>query len=288
MIGFLKHMFNRSSADHVLGINERNLKWVYPLNPRKFFALADDKVVTKQILEDAGVPVAKQLAVISSIGEIEEALGTLGHPSCAMKPSKGKGGGGILVLHGTSNGWLKGDRLISTEEVSRHIANIIFGVFSFGAEDRVLIEEKIEPSKVFLGVYPEGVADLRLIYKKRKLLMGMMRIPTAASEGKANLHQGAIGVGVDLETGRLLEGYDGDQHLKKHPDSKVKFAEVSIPNWEKVLEVADKTARCFPLDYLGIDIAFDETKGPLVLEINVRPGLEIQNVNRKGLKVVDR
>jgi len=33
-----------------------------------------------------------------------------------------------------------------------------------------------------------------------------------------------------------------------------------------------------------MDLVVDATRGPLVLEINVRPGLEIQNVNRIGLR----
>jgi len=38
------------------------------------------------------------------------------------------------------------------------------------------------------------------------------------------------------------------------------------------------------LGYLGVDVAIDETAGPLVLELNARPGLSIQNANRCGLK----
>jgi len=38
-----------------------------------------------------------------------------------------------------------------------------------------------------------------------------------------------------------------------------------------------------PLNYVGVDIVIDETDGPLILEINARPGLEIQNINGFGL-----
>jgi D-alanine-D-alanine ligase-like ATP-grasp enzyme len=38
------------------------------------------------------------------------------------------------------------------------------------------------------------------------------------------------------------------------------------------------------IKFLGCDIVLDEQAGPLLLEINVRPGLEIQNVNLAPLK----
>jgi len=38
------------------------------------------------------------------------------------------------------------------------------------------------------------------------------------------------------------------------------------------------------LGYLGVDIVLDRTKGPLILELNARPGLNIQIANKIGLK----
>ena len=45
-------------------------------------------------------------------------------------------------------------------------------------------------------------------------------------------------------------------------------------------------ARCFEaveLGYLGVDIVLDRDLGPLILELNARPGLNIQIANRRGL-----
>ena len=43
--------------------------------------------------------------------------------------------------------------------------------------------------------------------------------------------------------------------------------------------------------YLGIDIALSE-KGPVILEVNARPGIEIQNIANEGmidaLSAIDR
>lgn len=48
----------------------------------------------------------------------------------------------------------------------------------------------------------------------------------------------------------------------------------------------EAAARCDEapgLNYLGVDVVLDEERGPLVMEVNARPGLEIQNVSGFGL-----
>ena len=37
------------------------------------------------------------------------------------------------------------------------------------------------------------------------------------------------------------------------------------------------------LGYLGVDLLLDREKGPLLLELNARPGLAIQMANKSGL-----
>ncbi len=284
MAGRMKWL--KSPSKEVLGINERNLNWVYTRNPRKHFDLANNKVLTKQILIAAGIPVTDQMGTISRIGEIEEKWGQIPKRDCAIKPAHGSGGGGILVVQCGFDGWTKGGKPITEAEIRKHIANIVFGVFSFGSDDVALIEEKIIPHSAITAIYSEGVADLRVIVCDGVAVMAMLRIPTARSQGKANLHQGAIGIGIDMATGRTTTAFTGSDYLHIHPDSKHPLIGIEVPFWTQCIDIALATAAAFPLNYLGIDITFDEYKGPLVLEINVRPGLEIQNVNRKGLKSV--
>jgi hypothetical protein len=38
------------------------------------------------------------------------------------------------------------------------------------------------------------------------------------------------------------------------------------------------------LGYQGIDLVLDRERGPLLLELNARPGLNIQIANREGLQ----
>lgn len=287
MAGIGDFLGNMSRIDErALGINRRNLSLIYPLNPRKHFKLADDKVLTKEILEKAGVPVAASMGVIERVGDISNSWSALARKSCAIKPAKGRGGGGILVLDYCDGAWFKGSREVSEEEIHRHMANIIFGVYSFGSGDKVLIEEKIVPAEEIKAFYKDGVADLRMIVKQGAMLLGMLRIPTDESGGRANLHQGAIGAGIDIHTGAITQLFDGKSHFTHHPNSGVEVTGKYIPHWGEVVSICHRVFDAFPLEYLGIDIAFDENFGPLVLEINVRPGLEIQNVNLQGLKAL--
>lgn len=281
----MKAWWRKSYAD-VLGINERNLSWVYTRNPRAFFELANDKVLTKEILAAANIPVAKQLAVIQRVGEIEAAWGAIDPVSCAIKPAHGSGGGGILVLHRENASWKNNGAVVSESTIHKHIANIIFGVFSFGSDDVALIEEKIVPHDAILRIFNQGVADLRIIVCDNRPIMAMLRIPTLKSGGKANLHQGALGIGVNIETGKTTSAFNGAHYVELHPDSQFPLTNFLVPYWADCLDIAVKTSQSVPLNYLGVDIAFDQNLGPLVLEINVRPGLEIQNVNQLGLKRV--
>ncbi len=277
------------AQENVVGMNERNLSFVYPNNQRKHYPLADDKVLCKEVLHENNIACADTYMIIRSMGNLEAQLTELDkHHKMAVKPAKGSGGGGILILERT--GYLEwktpGGRKIDFDMLRTHLANILFGVYSFGTGDKAIIEYCIEPHPFFLKIYKNGVPDFRIIMYKNVPVLAMVRIPTDMSGGKGNLHLGAIGVGVDMETGLLTEGYYNDTYVSEHPDSNVRFVDEQIPNWKETLALSIQTSKAFPLEYLGIDIVYDEELGPMVMEINVRPGLQIQNVNKVGLNTV--
>lgn len=271
--------------DSVVGINKRNINYIYENNPRRYFPVANDKALTKEYLEKASVPVPDTFFVIRTMGGINEYWEKIIRlKEFAIKPAKGKAGGGILVLERDKDGWLDpSGRLHGPDEIRKHMADIIFGIHSFGLWDKVIIEYRIRQHKFFNAIFPAGVADIRVITHRGVPKMCMARIPTEKSGGKANLHQGAIGVAIDLKTGKLGEGFDKKGYFKKHPDTGVTFYGMKIPLWKKILKMSAAAGNAVPLKYIGVDVVMDEKKGPLVIEINARPGLEIQNVNRKGL-----
>ena len=277
--------------ENVIGMNERNYRIINRLNPREFRNYANDKALCKKVLEENKIPTPMTYCVIEAMRDIEDKISSIEHlEDFVVKPAMGSGGQGILILKKTgSNLWSSpSGELYTRKALVIHVANILFGKFSKRLFDKAIFEYRLIPHSDFQKIFKRGVPDFRIILLNTQPVMAMLRMPTEESDGKANLHAGAIGLGVDLETGRLTRGYNQitDQMVSRHPDSKVLFDGMKLPDWEKTLEISIATAKVFPLNYLGIDIVYDEKFGPMVIEINSRPGMQIQNVNAIGLKKV--
>ena len=112
----------------------------------------------------------------------------------------------------------------------------------------------------------------------------MMRVPTRASGGRANLHQGAIGVGLRIADGFAVRATSKKGGALTHTEEGDPVTGFHVPMWEAVIDTARRAASAVPLQYIGVDVVLDAGLGPIVMELNVRPGLEIQNVNRRGMR----
>lgn len=271
----------------VLGINERNANYVSRMNPRHLYPLVDDKYQTKQIAINADMAVPELYGVIRSQAEVKAFDSIVEpHESFVIKPAEGSGGDGIVVISGKRKGRYRtvSGKLIESEKLRHHISNIVGGQFSLGGKpDKALIEYCVRFDELFKQVSYQGVPDIRLIVYRGYPAMGMVRLPTQSSDGKANLHQGAVGAGIDLATGTTLGGVIANQFTDEHPDTGAAVAGIRIQGWDFILQSA---ARCFDvtgLGYLGVDMVIDRDLGPQILELNARPGLNIQIANNAGL-----
>jgi alpha-L-glutamate ligase-like protein len=276
----------RARARSVLAMNQRNLDFIYPCNPRRHFPLADDKLRTKELMRQAGVPVPATYATYGSFYELRNLQRDLDPlTDFVIKPSQGSGGGGIVVIVGRENGdWIgPSGKRYSLGDFRKHTSDIVFGVYSFDLSDRVIIEERVRQNQEMTQLSPGGLADVRVILFNDQPVLSMTRVPTRASAGRANLHQGAIGAGIDLASGRTTHAILHNEPITHHPDTGVPLIGREIPHWPRVLQVSRLAARAVPLKYLGVDICIAES-GPVLLEINVRPGLQIQNANLIGLR----
>lgn len=274
-------------ARHVLGMNARNLLYVHGLNPRHHFPLADDKVLTKDALFAAGVPTPITLMELANLLEVTRAHAALEEAGeFVVKPARGRQGGGILVITGRD-----GDRFrtadgtfLSWPDLRRAMGDILFGVHSFGQSDRVLVERRIRAHPDLGPLGALGLPDVRIILLHGRPAMAMMRVPTCASRGRANLHQGAAGVALRLRDGAALRCVLEGEPATHHPDNGAPLTGFRLPLWEGVVDVARRAAAALPLPYLGVDVVLDAAGGPMVMEVNVRPGLQIQVVNGLGLR----
>jgi alpha-L-glutamate ligase-like protein len=278
----------RQAADTLVGINRRNLMLVYPHNERRHYQYGDDKLLAKEALSAAGVPVPDTLAVCRGLFAVESTLAELRrHDEFVIKPVRGSQGKGILVVVGRTGPaeWQgAGGAPLGVEELRRHLANIVFGAWSKTMEDEAIVEPRLVASEKLQAICSEGLPDLRVIVLRGRALMAMLRVPTKRSKGKANLHQGGIGLGIDLRTGRVTHAAQQGRSISHHPDTGSALVGLEVPDWERALDAAALAAQAIPLGYMGVDVVFDRHRGPLVLEVNVRPGLEIQNVSRQGLR----
>ena len=287
---FLSSIYNKfkialKNRENVMGMNRRNLEYIYPNNPRKYFQYANNKLLTKKTLESAGVSVPKTFMEVSYFFELQKIEKEMKlHHSFVIKPSSGSGGNGILVIDKYRDGiWFSvSGKKYTLEMIKKHIADIIFGVYSFGLNDTAIVEERIIQEESISKLSPLGLADIRMINYKNKNIAAMLRIATCASDGKANLHQGGIGVSIDIDKGVTCFAQIKREDITHHPDTNEPLLNVNIPYWNQLKQLCEQTSRLIPMNYLGIDIALG-VNGPIILEVNARPGIEIQNVSHSGL-----
>lgn len=275
----------------ILGMNSRNLEYIRPFNLRRAKRIADDKILSKKILKKADIPVPKLLAKISTREELESFDWQTLPESFALKPNRGFGGEGIVVVYGKSkkknDAWIKADRsYITIDDLKTHIQNILDGSFSLsGTPDVAFFEERLQLLKLFKPYAFKGIPDIRVIVFNKVPVMAMLRLPTKESHGKANLQQGAIGVGIDMATGITTSAISGkNTFIEKLPGSRLVLSGIKIPYWKDILALAVRAQEFSRLGFLGADIAIDKERGPVILELNARPGLSIQLANLSGLK----
>ena len=272
----------------VLGINQRNADFVLRYNSRRLYPLVDDKVRTKQLAMDAGMSVPELYGVVRSQHDVRNFREVVsGRPDFVIKPAHGSGGDGILVVTGTGyrgNYRTIDGQLVDEQMLRHHLSNIISGQYSLGGTpDSALVEACVRVDDVFDELTFKGVPDIRVLVFLGYPLMAMVRLPTRRSHGKANLHQGAVGAGIDMSTGITLGGVMDDRAIDEHPDTGAAISGRQVPGWAGVLDLSARAYELTGLGYLGVDIVLDRARGPVILELNARPGLGIQIASRDGL-----
>lgn len=272
---------------NIMGINKRNVELVKPQTDRKLLALVDDKLKTKEILQKAGINFAKVYAVCQSFFEIDEFINQLNNEkSFVLKPSRGYGGNGIEVIKEVekSNWNLSGNRVWNKHVQNDYIREILFGIYSMGDDSDVAFAEELIAAHEDISPFATvGLPDIRVIVYKGNSIAAMMRVPTKESNGKANLHAGGFATAIDIKNGRVLNGWYKNKRIEKHPESNVILGDYIIPFWTEIIEISNNLKEHFNLQYMGVDFTVDKNDGPLILELNARPGLEIQNVLGEGL-----
>lgn len=275
-------------AAGVLGMNARNTGCILDHNPRGRFPFVDSKRKMHELCREIGVPTPSLYAALLSHSALRRLPAILErHPDFVLKPDRGAGGRGIMVVtgHDGPNYVRHNGSVVTPEELRQHVSGILSGLFSLGGtEDEALVQQRVVPDPVLSKISYQGTADIRVIVYRDEPVMAMLRLPTKASGGRANLHQGAIGAGVDIATGLTHHAVLRDRKAETHPDTGASVIGFRVPHWADILEMSRRVSRAVGMGYIGADIVLDRTRGPLLLEANARPGLAIQISNARGLR----
>lgn len=280
----------------VLGINGRNADYTLRWNQRRFYPNVDDKLRTKELCRRAGIAIPQLLAVARHHFELRK-LGPelMRLQDFVLKPAHGAMGNGILVVRGR-----EGDRFLSASgrklavgDLLYHAAGIISGLYALGGQpDEAMVEERLVVHPEMACIATDGVPDIRVVVYRGVPAMAMTRLPTARSGGRANIHQGAVAAGIDLGRGCTTHAIQQSRPITVHPDSGEPLLDREIPGFKDLLAIAVRAADETGLGYVGADLVVDARRGPVLLEMNARPGLMVQLANRAGLlprlRAIDR
>jgi alpha-L-glutamate ligase-like protein len=280
----------------ILGMNHRNATCILDHNPRALYPLVDDKLRMRDLCLHIGVPTPEiyaEIAYHSVLGHLRDYLGD--REDFVIKPNRGSAGRGVLVVVGrTGKNYVRHNgELLRLEQIRQHLSDILSGMYSLGGRpDRAMVQQRVCLHPTFAAIAYKGIPDIRVILYRNQPAMAMLRLPTKASNGRANLHQGGIGAGVDLATGITNHAVQRNRFVECHPDTGISVVGMRVPYWREVLDMSCRVAEATGLGYLGVDIVVDAVQGPMLLEANARPGLAIQIANARGLlprlKEIDR
>lgn len=152
---------------------------------------------------------------------------------------------------------------------------------SVGTNDFV-VQKALKQSPVTAAFAASSVNSLRvytLLRKDGSVKVYSIILRLGMGNAKVdNAHSGGICIGVSLDGQLADKAYSvSGETFTEHPISHVHFADVKLPNMEKVLDLVAKAHPQLPYFRLvGWDVALDEQNEPVLLEANMaHPGVEV-------------
>lgn len=269
----------------ILGINARNLDYVSKYNPRISKKFADNKLYTKNFLSSRDLKTAKLYHVINSIVDLKNLNPETLPEEFVIKPNHGYGGEGIIVIkeHKNRNFITSSEKILTWDSIYLHCNSILEGKYAIsGTNDQVLIEEFLECHEYLAKYTYKGLPDIRVIVFNMIPVIAMLRLPTEESDGKANLHLGAIGLGIDIGSGKTTYGVHKNKYITKLSNGE-RVNSLVLPKWNQILETACKAQQISKIGFLAVDLALTSS-GIKILELNARAGLAVQIANKAPLR----
>lgn len=276
-------------ANDILGMNARNQDFVSQTSALSK-SIANSKIASNLLMEQRGIPTPKIFGLFATPEDVHDFNWPSLTENFVIKPTNGLAGKGVVVFRKklpSKEVWVDAlGKNWQLNDLKLHCFDILDGQYSrFGTQHNVIVQQRIPIHPTFLKYVYKGTPDIRIIIYNQVPVMAMLRLPTKESEGRANVHQGAIAAGIDIASGITISACSGKGvSIEFVPDTKYKLRGIKIPQWKACLLTAINAAQAADMPYCGVDLFLHEEKGPMVVELNAQPGLTIQIANHAGLR----
>lgn len=248
---------------------------------REYQILFDDKYLTLQYLKGLNVPLPKTFGLLEAKDfnkpYINDLLNRVNREELLVKPIEGNRGRGVFIIR-------RKNESIFIDEGGSEV-----NIDAFSLNDLSLVQEKVEQHKSISEIYPHSLNTIRLhtlyTHDADVLILGAYIRFGKGGNIVDNIGAGGIAVGIDYDLGKTSQvGYDNlAKKYYVHPDTKLNFCNLNIPDWEEILKIAQKVQKAtFFYKLLGLDIAISKD-GPVVIEINANPEMSYSELYTQPL-----
>ena len=227
-----------------------------------------------------------------SAGEIKPALSsTTDLPDCDLfvKPRQGNGGHNAERYDFIGN-----ERYRNSAGTAFTRSELLSKLLQQSLKDDFIIQPRLINHPDLADISNDALSTVRVFTIRNEqgepeVTNVAFRMAIGTNSVVDNFHQGGLAAGVDMTTGKIGEasviGIKPDMGWREiHPVSGVRFRDRVLPDWPQVLELARAAHRAFPQRIMvGWDVAMLKD-GPMIIEGNGRPDLDIhQRVERAPL-----
>jgi hypothetical protein len=264
------------------------------VQPPQYIILFDDKAVCELLCKGIGVHnLPHTYGLIRRDQNYQEKIKSWFLESSKgpliIKPLNGGGGNGIVLVKELNGSIVIQSRSGITPLQDFHLSDVLD--VASRKTNTAIVQEMIRQDERMAVFSSSSVNTFRVVTMYTKdgsvIILAASMLCGVGESYVSNLVQGGVVVGVDSGTGRLKKyayNYEGTRYTE-HPTSHIRFEGFVIPQWQAVIDLAEKIQKALPCyRILGIDIALGENGDPVLIEVNDNPDLREQ-ANGPLLKV---
>ena len=160
---------------------------------------------------------------------------------------------------------------------------------TLGKKNDYIIQVGVLQDPEISRIYPDSVNTCRIITENRngaaRVVCAMLRIGRDHREVD-NISSGGICVHIDIKYGTFGDfamSYDGKKFFR-YPDTHFVFRHEKISRWNEIQKFVTESANKLPFfTHLGWDIGLTPA-GPVAIEINTAPAIDIMEMISCGLR----